>query len=78
MAIKTKETCACCGKIEEVSYSPYYCYNCKQEIGPACRNFASCDFQEYICQECEEAENEARFQDVYEEYKENGYSGERR
>lgn len=77
MTNKIKETCSICGKIEEVSYSPYYCCNCKQEKSIACMNFANCDFQEYVCQECEEAANEARYQAEYEEYKENGYSGER-
>ena len=72
----TKETCATCGKIEEVRYAPYYCYNCKQEKCALCIN-ANCDFQEYTCQECEDIENEIRYQNTYEEYKENGWSGDK-
>ncbi len=68
----TKETCWKCGKVEEVKYDPYYCYHCKQEKSIACIN-ANCEFQEYICQECEEAENEGQYQMAYEEFKERGF-----
>ncbi len=52
-----KETCWKCGKVEEVRYNPYYCHFCKQEKSALCMN-SNCDFQEYICQECEEEEYE--------------------
>jgi hypothetical protein len=67
-----KIECSRCNTELNINIEDNICPSCLQEVSIYCNGY-DCEPAEYMCQECEEAENEGQYQMVYEEFKERGF-----